>query len=191
MITFIRGIVYAFGSDYVILDNNGIGYYINFSHPEVLTLSTEITIFTYQHFREDATVLYGFINQEELALFNKLITVKGLGPKTAQTMLGGASYNDIILAIEAGNIDFLKKMPSIGAKTAQQIILDLKGKLVENSNDEKDNGLLKEAISGFKNLGYKMSEINNILPKLRQCNCSNVNDYIKEGLKLLLLAKGG
>ena len=149
MIRFVRGSVYSFGTDYVIIDCNGIGYYINFTHQNMISLGQNVTIFTYQQFREDAQVLYGFLDNRELELFEQLISVKGLGPKTAMNMLGAARYTDIISAIENGQIEFLTRLPSLGAKTSRQIILDLKGKLVE---DEKKAGgknsiALEEAIS--------------------------------------------
>ncbi len=191
MITFITGTVYAFGADYVILDNNGIGYYISFMHPEVLSLSQKITIFTYQHFREDGQLLYGFLDNAELELFKNLISVKGLGPKTAQGMLGSCRYQDLIKAIELGDVAFLKRMPSVGSKTAQQIILDLKGKLVE---DEKNapivNDELKEALEGLKALGYQAFEINNISGQLKKMDRMSADEYLKAGLKLLIANKG-
>ncbi|MBR0473488.1 MAG: Holliday junction branch migration protein RuvA [Erysipelotrichaceae bacterium] len=193
MIRFIRGTVYSFGIDYVIIDCNGVGYYINFMHQDQITLGQNITVFTYQQFREDAQLLYGFLDQKELDLFEKLISVKGLGPKTAMTMLGHRNYNDLVNAIENGEIDFLTKIPSLGAKTSKQIILDLKGKLVveDNSNSGKNNEKLDEAVLGLKALGYKTYEINGVLPELRKMNDLSVDEYLKEGLKLLLQRKGG
>ncbi len=193
MITFIRGIVHSFTADHVIIDNNGIGYFINFMHPNDLTLGETITIYTYQHFREDGTFLYGFSSKAELDLFEKLISVKGLGPKTALNMLAVAHYDQIIEAIENGKIDFLKKMPSIGSKTAQQIILDLKGKLVEDDNNtsSKNSPNLDEAIAGLKSLGYKASEINAVVADLKKLENASTDVYLKEGLKLLLKRKGG
>ncbi|MBQ6654262.1 MAG: Holliday junction branch migration protein RuvA [Erysipelotrichaceae bacterium] len=191
MITFINGTVYSFGADYVILDNNGIGYYINFMHPEVLSLSQQITIFTYQHFREDGQTLYGFIDSSELELFKNLISVKGLGPKTAQTMLGSCKYQDLINAIELGDVAFLKRMPSIGSKTAQQIILDLKGKLVEDEKGKPvNNAELEEAYAGLKALGYKAYEINSISGELKKMVGLSADEYLKAGLKLLIAHKG-
>lgn len=191
MITFIRGTVYAFGADYVIIDNNGIGYYVNFMHPEVLSLGQQITIFTFQHFREDGTVLYGFIDADELELFKNLIAVKGLGPKTAIGMLGSCRYQDLIRAIESGDVAFLKKMPAVGSKTAQQIILDLKGKLVEDeSNKPVNNEKLDEAVAGLKALGYKAYEINTVLSQLKKMDLPSADEYLKVGLKLLISSKG-
>lgn len=192
MITFIKGTVYSYTAESVIIENHGIGYFINFMHPEVLSLGEQITIFTFQHFREDATVLYGFKDQKEQELFNNLISVKGLGPKTALVMLGFSSTEKIIEAIENGDIAYLKKMPGVGSKTAQQIILDLKGKLVEADNNDtnKDQPALKDAVNGLKALGYKTSEINLIMADLRKLDSNNSDELLKQGLKLLLKRKG-
>ncbi len=194
MIYFLRGTVHSFGVDYVIIDCNGVGYYVNFFHQNDITLGQLVTVYTYQQFREDAQVLYGFIDQKELDLFEKLISVKGLGPKTAMNMLSHCNYNDLINAIENGEVTFLTKLPSLGAKTAKQIILDLKGHLVQddNSNSEKvKNEALEEAVSGLKSLGYKAFEINPILSDLKKHENLSADEYLKEGLKLLLQRKGG
>ena len=193
MITFITGLVYSFTSDSVIIDNNGIGYFIYFSHPEKLSLQEKITVFTFQHFREDGTVLYGFLSMDELDLFKKLITVKGLGPKTAMAILSNTTYDQLVNSIENGDVNYLKKMPSVGSKTASQIILDLKGKLVEvNNNDsnKKSNPLVQQALDGLKSLGYKASELSSITSQLNSQQLNSVDEYLKEGLKLLVKLKG-
>ena len=102
MIGFVRGIVHAFSLDYVLIDVNGVGYRINFYHPEFLSLGKEVTIYTYQNVREDEISLYGFTSLEEYDLFIKLISVKGLGPKNASNILAKASVDKIVLAIENG-----------------------------------------------------------------------------------------
>ena len=193
MIRFIRGTVYSFGVDYVIIDCNGVGYYISFMHQNQITLGQNVTIFTYQQFREDAQVLYGFLDIRELELFEKLISVKGLGPKTVMNMLGAARYTDIIDAIENGQIEFLTKLPSLGSKTSRQIILDLKGKLVEDNKEagSKNSVELEEAISGLKSLGYKAYEINTVLPELRKLTGKHTDELLREGLSLILQRKGG
>ncbi|MDI9540514.1 MAG: Holliday junction branch migration protein RuvA [Bacillota bacterium] len=192
MITFICGKVYEFSGEHVILENNGIGYYINFNHPEILTLGEVVTIFTYQHFRDDATVLYGFADKIELDVFQKLISVKGLGPKTASMILGRCKCNDLVVAIENGDVAFLKTMPAVGTKTAQQIILDLKGKLIEVKSEEISvNNELDEAIEGLKSLGYKAYEINSIKGQLVKSDCKTTKQYLSEGLKLLNKRSGG
>ena len=196
MIYFLKGTVYSFGIDYIIIDCNGVGYYVNFCEQNDINLGQNITVFTYQQFREDAQVLYGFLREKELDLFEKLITVKGLGPKTAMSMLGHSNYNDLVDAIENGKVDYLTRLPGLGAKTSKQIILDMKGKLVVEDNNSssgggKNSAELDEAVAGLKSLGYKAYEINPILPDLRKMPGLKADGYLKEGLKLLLQRKGG
>ena len=193
MIYFLRGTVHSFGLDYVIIDCNGVGYYVYFSHQDQITLGQQLTVYTYQQFREDAQLLFGFLEEKELDLFKNLIGVKGLGPKTAMNMLSYSRYSDIINAIENGEADVLSRIPGLGAKTSKQIILDLKGKLVQEDN----NGLigtksveLQEAVAALKNLGYKTYEINAVLPQLKNMEGLSADEYLKAGLKLLLQQKG-
>ena len=108
------------------------------------------------HVSENDVGLYGFESSEEKNLFLKLITVKGLGPRTAMNMLARSSSARLISSIEQGDVSALKAMPGIGAKTASQIILDLKGKLVQaDTKLEKYEQPVQEALEALKNLGYK------------------------------------
>ena len=104
MIGFVRGKVHAYGMDYVLIDVNGIGYRINFYHPEALSIGKEMTIYTYQNVREDEISLFGFLSLAEYDLFIKLISVKGLGPKIASNILSRSSVESIVTAIETGDI---------------------------------------------------------------------------------------
>ncbi|MBR3265120.1 MAG: Holliday junction branch migration protein RuvA [Erysipelotrichaceae bacterium] len=184
MIGFVRGTVHAFGLDYVLIDVNGIGYRINFYHPEALSKGKEMIIYTYQNVREDELSLFGFLSLEEYDLFVKLISVKGLGPKIASNILSRASVEAIIAAIETGDVDFMRHMPGIGNKTASQIILDLKGKLVETeSEDSKEE--LKEVAEALKQLGYKPSEIRPVMKKLEKENGST-DELIRKALAMLI-----
>ena len=182
MIGFVRGIVHAFSLDYVLIDVNGVGYRINFYHPEFLSLGKEVTIYTYQNVREDEISLYGFTSLEEYDLFIKLISVKGLGPKNASNILAKASVDKIVLAIENGDVDFIKKLPGIGNKTASQIILDLKGKLVETASVPDKS--MSEVVSALKSLGYRPSEITPVINALKGENL-DTNGYIKKALAML------
>ena len=194
MIAFVRGTVYAFGTDYVILDVGGVGYRVYFNHSKPISLGQQLMLFTYQQIREDAHVLFGFLSNQELDLFEKLISVKGLGPKTALGILTAANYEQVILAIEKGEVSFLKQMPGIGAKTASQIILDLKGKLVHDQPVSSDVALphdVEDAIDALKALGYKQQEINGIVKSLKEANLPSTDAYIKYGLQLMMKRKGG
>lgn len=182
MIGFLRGTVHAFGSDYLLLDVNNVGYRINYYHPDTLAKGKEVTIYTYQNVREDEISLFGFVSIEEYDLFVKLISVKGLGPKTASNILAVASVDSIIEAIENGDVSFMNRMPGVGKKTASQIILDLKGKLVETGNKVVDESL-SEVSEALKALGYRNSEISAVLKKLDKDG--SVNDKIRKALSLL------
>jgi holliday junction DNA helicase RuvA len=192
MIAFIRGKVHAFGLDWVILDTQGVGYRIGFPRPEMLSLNSEVLLYTYQHIREDEISLYGFLSMDELGLFEQLLSVKGLGPKTALNMMTASSFIKIITAIESGDVTFLKTMPGIGAKTASQIVLDLKGKLVESEKkDSKASVEIVDAVAALRSLGYKASELAGIEKYLISLNLTSVDELIKAGLQFLLKRKGG
>ena len=184
MIGFVRGLVHAYDVDYVLIDVNGIGYRINFNHPESLSLGKEMTIYTYQNVREDEISLYGFLSLQEYDLFVKLISVKGLGPRIASSILGRASIENIVKAIEDGDVEFMKRMPGVGNKTASQIILDLKGKLVSNDNDIEDDRL-KEVQDALKQFGYKPQEIKPVMKALRNENGST-DELVKKALKMFV-----
>ena len=184
MIGFVRGTVHAFGMDYVLIDVNGVGYRINFYHPEALKRDKEMTIYTYQNVREDEISLFGFLSLEEYDLFVKLISVKGLGPKIASNILSRASVEAVVAAIETGDVDFMRRMPGVGNKTASQIILDLKGKLVETETNE-GNEELKDVAEALKQLGYKPSEIRPVVKKL-QNEKGSTDELIKKALAMLI-----
>ena len=184
MYGYIKGIIKDIESNYVIIDNNGIGYMIYVPNPYYYKLDEEYTIYTYNCVREDEYSLYGFKNKDELNLFLKLISVKGLGPKMALPMLATGSINGIVDAIDRENILYLKKFPKIGDKVARQIILDLKGKLSSNSsiaNITSENNELTDALVA---LGYKQADIKRIVKSVN--TELSIENQIKEALKLLL-----
>ena len=185
MIGFLRGKVHHFGIDYVLLDVNNVGYRINFFHPELLKKDEEALIYTYENVREDEQSLYGFLSLDEYDLFVKLISVKGLGPKIASGILAGSNVERIIEAIENDDVAFMRNMPGVGAKTASQIILDLKGKLVSNQEVKVDTAKMNEVVEALKTLGYKPSEIKPIVRELAKEDLST-NEYIKRALSMLI-----
>lgn len=193
MIAFIKGIVFSYTLNTVIIDNQGIGYEIFFAHPDAIRLNQEVMIYTYQHIREDENSLFGFLSIEEKDLFEKLISVKGIGPKTAMGILGAASLDQLINSIEQGEVNALKKMPGIGAKAASQIILDLKGKLVHPENTDKKeilNRELDDAIEALKALGYKPAELSGVIKVLKSEEGKTTDEYVRLGLQHLLKQKG-
>lgn len=183
MYGYIKGIIKDIEANHIIIDNNGIGYLIYVANPYYYKLDETYTIYTYNCIREDEYSLYGFNDKEELNLFLKLISVKGLGPKMAIPMFATGSTVGIIDAIDRENILYLKKFPKIGDKVARQIILDLKGKLNTNStnNTLDTNDELTEALVA---LGYKQADIKKIVQNV-DAN-ETIENQIKEALKLLL-----
>ncbi|MBQ9072751.1 MAG: Holliday junction branch migration protein RuvA [Bacilli bacterium] len=183
MYEYIKGRIVNQESNYITVDNNGIGYLIYVPNPYSFELNKDYTVYVYQQIREDEQSLYGFKTIEEKELFLKLINVKGLGCKMALPMLATGSISGIMDAIERENILYLKKFPKIGDKVAKQIILDLKGKLnttIANSS-VKDYDELIEVLKG---LGYKLTDINKILPSIK--SDLNIEEQVKEALKLML-----
>ncbi len=182
MYAYIKGFIKEIESNYIVLDNNGIGYLIYTPNPYSFNLNEEYTVYIYQNVKEDELTLYGFKLKEEKDLFLKLIEVKGLGCKMALPIIATGSINGIIDAIERENILYLKKFPKIGDKVAKQIILDLKGKL--NTNGVVTTSNNDELIEVLKGLGYKLTDI---LKVVRQVNTNlSLEDQIKEALKLFL-----
>lgn len=181
MYSYIKGTITEVGSNYVVVDNNGIGYLIYVANPYSYQVQKEVIIYLYQQIREDENTLYGFKSKEEKELFMKLTSVKGLGCKMALPMLSG-NKDEVYAAIEAGNVNYLKKFPKIGDKVARQIILDLKGKLaVSAKDDKKDFTALSETL---KSLGYKPADIKRILPSID--GNKSLEAQVKDALKLLL-----
>ena len=175
----------AYGVDYCLIDTGAIGYRIFYQHPNNLHIGEEVIIYTYQNVREDEISLYGFSSLEEHDLFIKLISVKGLGPKTASNILAAASVSSITQAIENNDVAFIRHLPGIGAKTASQIILDLQGKLVSKESFDEDNEKFNDVIAALKALGYKQNEITPVIKKIKGEDLS-VDAYIKKALGLLL-----
>ena len=185
MYGYISGKIIEIEPNYIIIDNNGIGYQIYVPNPYSFMLEKEYTIYTYSNIREDEYTLYGFKTKEEKELFLKLISVKGLGPKMALPMLATGSITVLEEAIETENINYLKKFPKIGDKVARQVILDLKGKLnVINTGLFKKEDHSNELYEALLGLGYKQADIKKIINKV---NIElSVEEQIKEALKLLL-----
>ena len=160
MIAFVNGIVKIIRSDRVVLDVHGVGYEVYLANALSQKKDEELFLYTYQHVREDAILLFGFLKEEDYEVFMRLINVKWIGPKTAQTMLSVCSGNEMIEGIEKADIKRLKSLPGIGAKTAGQIVLDLKGKFVslETSESSTSNPVWTQVQDALVSLGYMSSQ---------------------------------
>ncbi len=182
MYEYIKGNVVEQASTYIVLENNNIGYKIHVPNPYSFGLE-EYKIYLYQHIREDENTLYGFKSMEELNLFLNLINVSGIGPKTALPMLATGSVNGIMDAINRENTLYLRKFPKVGEKVAKQIILDLKGKF-KTDIEKTYIDTSTELVEVLRGLGYKINDINKVLPKVNKD--FELGDQVKEALKLLL-----
>ena len=196
MIAFIKGTVQSYGSDWLIVDHDGMGWKVSYAHTDKIHLNEEIMVYTYLHYSEAEMSLYGFESQQEMDLFLRLISVKGLGPRTAMNMLAKASSDKIIAAVEAGDVAVLKSMPGIGAKTASQIVLDLKGKLVPVANETKQDMPsypveIEEACDALRNLGYRQPDVASAADYMSKNPQKSTEKYLKLGLQFLMKKKLG
>lgn len=178
MFEFIKGTVEFVGPEYIVIENNGIGYQIATPNPFLYSKESgkEVCVFTYYYVRQDIIALYGFRSREENT-FTKLLNVSGIGPKGALAILASGEPEQVVQAIENENEAFLVKFPGVGKKTARQMILDLKGKLhdlvpdsIPNlfTPDDKQRSLgysaeFEEAVLALKALGYSEKEIKKFL----------------------------
>ncbi len=202
MIVAIRGKLERSGLDSVIIEVGGVSLRI-FVPVSLLNdmgeVGGEVKLYTHLYVREDQWALYGFKSTEQLDLFELLIGVAGVGPKAALSMLSSAAVEAVHLAIAQSNVDFLKKVPGIGAKTASRIILELKGKLVEVSSpakavalaspgDAKSNAVALErmqVIEALTNLGYTPAEVQAALTALPQDRPLSLEEQVLEALRFL------
>ena len=183
MYKYIFGKVVDYGPNYIVLDNNNIGYLIYVPNPYSYEEGKEYKVYLYNNVKEDENTLYGFKTNEELELFLKLISVKGLGPKMASSFFAVGSVNGIIDAINRENILYLTKFPKVGEKIAKQMILDLKGKITSDSIENEEN-TTEELVAVLESLGYKTADIKKIIKDVDPT--LPIESQVKEALKLLL-----
>ena len=193
MYAYIKGKISEVNPINIVVDSNGIGYEVVVANPYEYHLNEERTVFISQQVREDSNVLYGFSNKEQKKVFLLLLKVKGVGPKSALAILAGGTSEEIIGAIENQDAVYLTKFPGIGKKSAQQIILDLQGKvdfsMTNISSAPKAlNNYLSDAILALEALGYSKKELTKIEKKLSTHQFNSVDEYVKQGLRLLMNA---
>ena len=185
MYGYIKGTITEIDSNYVIIENNGIGYLVYVPNPYSYKLNSEYTIFIYTCVREEEFTLYGFKERDQKELFLKLINVKGLGPKMAMPIIATGTIDAIAEAIENENINYLKKFPKIGDKVAKQMILDLKGKLnTINTGLFAKEDLSDELMEVLTGLGYKQNDIKKVISKVDATK--SLEEQVKDALKLML-----
>ena len=178
----------------IVIDVHGVGYQVVFANPYRLqdSLKKQIKVLVQQVVREDSITLYGFISSEERELFQRLISVSGIGPKSAMSILANDDTEGFMNAVESGNVTYLTKFPGVGKKTAQQIILDLKGKfeaLPEETTKavvSTNQATLEEAKEALLGLGYSVKEITKIWKSLEVAAPSTTQEALKVAFKLLM-----
>ena len=193
MYAYIKGNISEINPTNIVVDNNGIGYEVVVANPYEYQLNEEKTVYISQQVREDSNILYGFSNKEQKKVFLLLLKVKGVGPKSALAILAGGTSAEIIGAIENQDAVYLTKFPGIGKKSAQQIILDLQGKVdfsmtSISSAPSAVNNYLSDAMIALEALGYSKKELAKIEKKLSAHDFNGVDEYVKQGLKLLMNA---
>ena len=197
MFSYIKGTLEVKTINYIVVDVNGIGFKIFMSESAIQRLGEigqTVKIYTYMNVKEDEISLYGFITNEELRMFELLISVSGVGAKSAITMLSVITPSKFALAVISNDVKTLTKIPGIGQKSAQRIILELKDKLKTEeaikSNDIAittnivENNNLEEAVHALKVLGYTRQEIEKVLSKI-DINSLTVEDIIRKALSFL------
>ncbi len=200
MITYLRGLLSELSPTNAIIDCGGVGYLVGISLNTYSALSTqsgEVKLHTIQIIREDSHQLYGFASKDERELFVLLTSVSGIGPNTARVILSQYNTQELGSILSLGQVDALKAVKGIGLKTAQRIILELKGKLKLDDTDLNSQALgngsaattsktSEEAISALKMLGYPEAAAQKTVRTLISTSpLLSVEDIIKQALKLL------
>ena len=198
MLAYIKGILEIKTKGYIVVEAGGLGYKIFMPESTIANtgnIGDKVQIYTFMRVREDDVSLYGFLTNEELRMFELLLSVSGIGAKAALGILSNITPSQFALAVISNDVAILKKVPGIGSKTAQRAILELKDKLkkeqeisieegeeVSNIEQEiKENEKVSEAISALQVLGYSKREIVEALQTIEVTSLS-VEDIIKKGL---------
>lgn len=188
MIAYLEGTILNIRKDRVILKCGPVGFEVFLLNTSQYQPDQALSVFTYQQFREDGQSLFGFEQQEQLELFTLLLGVKGLGCKSVMNAMSRISVQDLISAIERADAAALKKLPGIGARTAGQIILDLKGKLALPADQPKEEkpvpqGAWAEVELALESLGYKSAQIAQAKAALKDSMDLGVDQLLRLALR--------
>lgn len=189
MIAALKGIVDSIDAPYIIVDVQGVGYKVLVPTTLLSSVSAGQTIklFTYTHVREDILELFGFLQQQDLRVFEKLLGVSGIGPKTAMSVFSFGTHEDIIKAIFEGDVSFFSGVPRLGKKNAQKIIIELKGKLdldAEMADLEGLGAKNGEIMTALKQFGFTQKEAQEAVRKIAK-DGQTTEEKIKLALKYL------
>lgn len=183
---------------YIVINVGGVGYRVLVANPFRYTATNDNQkVYVYQAVRDNDISLYGFQTFDEKQLFIKLLSVSGIGPKSALAILANEDHSGLINAINTNNDKFLTKFPGIGKKTAQQIILDLKGKMKEitpanlvgqqalDVTPTDASPALRESLEALASLGYTKTDIKKVGKQLQNFAGKDTNEYLSQALHLL------
>ena len=196
MFAYIKGSLEMKFKNYIVIDVGGLGYKIFMPENDINSvgeIGEIIKVFTYYRVREDDVSIFGFKTQEQLRTFELLLSVSGVGAKSALVMLSCIEPSDFAIAVISNNVKLLTQIPGIGPKSAQRIILELKDKLKdvdatskteEVTVKQKDNENAKDALDALQILGYNKKEIEKAIQKM-DIDEMSTEDIIKNALKLL------
>ncbi|MCD8152673.1 MAG: Holliday junction branch migration protein RuvA [Clostridiales bacterium] len=202
MYAYIRGTLEEVREDYIVVENNGIGYQISVPMrilEELPERGAEVKIYTYLYVREDIFSLFGFSTQDELAMFRLLLNVSGIGPKGALGILSALSVNEIRFAVVSEDIKTITKAPGIGKKGAQRLIIELKDKIsLEDAYESAlEDGLQevpetmqivkKEAMEALVALGYSSADAAKALSGIEISDDSDVETVLRMALRSMAL----
>ncbi|NLP57849.1 Holliday junction branch migration protein RuvA [Lutibacter sp. B1] len=193
MITHIKGKLVEKNPTYAVIETNGVGYWLNISLNTYTQLPDTEAVMLYTHLlvREDSNTLYGFIDKIEREIFRLLISVSGVGPSIARTMLSSMTTDEIQSAIASGNVGVIQSVKGIGVKTAQRVLVDLKDKIDKTYNigevsSTENNTNKNEALSALEVLGFASKQSEKVLDKiLLEDKTLSVEVLIKKALKNL------
>ena len=189
MIAGLRGILESLGSDWAIINVNGIGFQVYMPTSTMSALGTigkEVKLYTHLHLREDNATLYGFASDDELRLFQTLISVSGLGPRLALAMLSAMTVDRLTMAIATGSVDLLTEIPGIGKKMANHLILELKEKIGVGWVITPAAQLAEEdtnVLAALTSLGYSVSEASRAVASLPPSSELSVEERVKLALQ--------
>ncbi|MCI9041223.1 Holliday junction branch migration protein RuvA [Dubosiella newyorkensis] len=192
MIAFLDGIVKLIRKNSIVLDVHGVGYEVYVATPHTFVKEDAIFLYTYHQIREESQLLFGFKNELDLQIFERLLNVKGIGPKTIMNMMSKKTGDEIVQAIETQDVKLLKSLPGIGPKSASQIVLDLKGQLVayRTQVQEDKHPIWQQTEEALIALGYKSAQLSSIKREMIKHNDWSVDEMLRRSLMMIAQEKG-
>ena len=191
MIAHLRGRLIAKHPNQAIVEAGGVGYDVHITIPtfsELPALGAEVALFIHTHVREDALTLFGFLRTEEKQLFEKLISVSGIGPKLAVTILSGMPAESMVAAIRGNNVAALTRIPGIGKKTAERMVLELRDKLESfgvPAAATTATPVEEDVVSALVNLGYQRALAERALAKLGATSGESFDGLFRKAMAAL------